>query len=266
MSIRKIRTVLRTFAGDVRGTLSVAADAASRFQLIRDFALSRVIGLLPTSERNRVREVKFVCNTKIRYRLNKGDLHAIREIWFQECYRPPFGEPIGAFLDLGANIGMTSLWLAKKYPLSKVIAVEPDPRNAALARQNLEVNGISGHVLEAAVGPQDGIGQFAFSDHSIMGKLSDEGVPVTVMSVETIMKKFAISQFALVKIDIEGGEEALFDGPSDWLRHTDAIIIEFHPELVDYPRLIGLVTSCGFGYIPSNSVFVGNADCFVRKK
>ncbi len=27
----------------------------------------------------------------------------------------------------------------------------PDPNNAALVRQNLELNGIAGHVLEAAI-------------------------------------------------------------------------------------------------------------------
>jgi FkbM family methyltransferase len=264
--LNKIPTVLRAFAADVRGTLSVSDGPASRFRLIRDFALSRFVGLIPSSERNRVREVKFRGDVKVRYRLNKGDLHAIREIWFQECYRPHFGDPTGILLDLGANIGMTSLWLAKKYPLAQVIAIEPDPRNAAIARQNLELNGISGQVLEAAIGAQDGTGKFASSEHSIMGRLSDSGTPVTVMSVATVMNTFAVTRFALVKIDIEGGEQALFDGPTEWLQHTDAIIIEFHPEIVDYPRLIKQVSSCGFDYIPTNSIFPGNADCFVRRQ
>ncbi len=264
MSQNRFTTVFRAFIYDVRGSISLAADARSCFRLIRDFALSRLIALVPRGSRNCVREVRLHGGIKIRYRLNKGDLHAIREIWFQESYRLPFADPVGILLDLGANIGMTSVWLAKKYPLVIVIAVEPDPRNAALARQNLELNGVAGHVIEAAIGPQDGTSLFAFSEHSVMGRLSESGFSVPVISVATIIKKFAVNRFALVKIDIEGGEQPLFDGPSDWLDQTDAIVIEFHPELVDYARLTSLVSSHGFTYIPANSAFRDNADCFVR--
>jgi FkbM family methyltransferase len=261
----KFMTVFRAFRHDVQGSLSLAADARSCFRLILDFALSRFVGLLPKAERNRVREIRCRDNINIRYRLNKGDLHAVREIWFQECYRLPFNDPTGILLDLGANIGMTSLWLCKKYPLTQVIAVEPDPNNATLARQNLEANGIVADVLEAAIGPLDGTARFASSEHSIMGRLSESGAVVSMLSVATIIKKFAVSRLALVKIDIEGGEQPLFDGPTDWLKITDAIIIEFHPEIVDYPRLTKLVSSHGFRYIPANSFFPDNGDCFVKE-
>jgi FkbM family methyltransferase len=237
--------------------------------LVLDFALSRFIGLFPKIERDRVREIQFRDSTRVRYRLNKGDLQAIREVWFQECYRLPFDAPNGVLLDLGANIGMASLWLAKRYPLTRVIAVEPDSKNAALARENLESNGIPGQVLEAAVGPRDGVARFASSEHSVTGKLSDEGVSVPMISVATIIKKLEASSFALVKIDIEGSEQALFDGPIDWLKHVDAIIIELHSEVVDCLRLKQSIGSLGFEYIAANSCFPDNADCFVnvgRKK
>jgi tRNA1(Val) A37 N6-methylase TrmN6 len=67
------------------------------------------------------------------YRLNKGDLHSIREVWFEEAYRLPFEDPSGTLLDLGANIGLTGVWLAKRYAIERVIAVEPDCDNAMLA-------------------------------------------------------------------------------------------------------------------------------------
>ena len=120
-----------------------------------DYVLSRLIGLIPRVRREHVREVRLRGDIKIRYRLNKGDLHSIREIWFQEAYRLPFENSSGVLLDLGANIGMASLWLVKTYSFSRVIAVEPDPNNAALVRQNLETNGIAGETLEAAIGPTD---------------------------------------------------------------------------------------------------------------
>jgi len=211
-----------------------------------------------------VREVSLHGDIKIRYRLNKGDLHSIREIWFEEAYRLPFGDPSGVLLDLGANIGMTSVWLSKRFSFTQVIAVEPDPNNAALARQNLGLNRIPGQVLEATIGPREGSARFEFSELSNLGKLSEKGRLVQMISVDTIIKKFAVTRFALVKIDIEGGEQELFDGPTAWLATVDAIIIEFHPANVDYPRLTRLLSSHGFSYIPAHSSFPGNMDCFTR--
>jgi FkbM family methyltransferase len=266
MSPSRFITVLNTFASDLRASVRLAADVRSRFQLSMDFVLSRLIGLVPRGRRNRVREVRLRGDIQICYRLNKGDLHSIREIWFEEAYRLPFEDPSGVLLDLGANIGMTSLWLAKRYSFTQVIAVEPDPNNAALVRQNLELNGIAGQVLEAAIGPKEAMARFEFSEFSNLGKLSESGPLVPMISVATIIQKFAVTRFALIKIDIEGGEQELFDGPTEWLARTDAIIIEFHPTIVDYLRLTGLVRSKGFRYIPANSVFPDNMDCFMKVK
>jgi FkbM family methyltransferase len=259
-------TVLNTLVSDVRASVMLAADARSRFRLSMDFALSRFIKLVPRGQRNRVREVGLRGEIKIRYRLNKGDLHSIREIWLQQAYRLPFADPSGVLLDLGANIGMASLWLAKSYAFTQVIAVEADPSNAALVRQNLELNGIAGQVLEAAIGPKEAMARFEFGELSNLGKLSENGTLVPMISVGTIIQKFAVTRFALVKIDIEGGEQGLFDGPTEWLARTDAIIIEFHPTIVDYPRLTRLVSSNGFRYIPAHSLFPDNMDSFTRVK
>jgi FkbM family methyltransferase len=257
-------TVLNIFASDLRASVRIAADARSRFQLGMDFVLSRIIGLVPRGQRNRVREVRLRGDIKIRYRLNKGDLHSIREIWFQEIYRLPFDGPSGILLDLGANIGMTSVWLAKKFSFAQVIAVEPDPDNAALVRQNLDLNGITGQVLEAAIGPMEGTVRFDLSEVSNLGKLSENGsLSVPMISVDTIIKKFTVTSFGLVKIDIEGGEQDLFDGPSEWLTCTKAIIIEFHPT-VDHVRIAGVISSHEFKYIPAHSFVSDNMDCFTR--
>jgi FkbM family methyltransferase len=161
---------------------------------------------------------------------------------------------------------MASVWLAKSYHFTYVIAVEPDRNNATLVRENLELNGITGQVLEAAIGPKDGTARFEFNELSNLGRLSAKGSLVPMITVDTIGEKAAVTRFALIKIDIEGGEQELFDRPGDWLTRTDAIIIEFHPTMVDYPRLTKFLSSNGFTYIPAHSVSPGNMDCFLRNK
>lgn len=200
------------------------------------------------------------------YRLNRGDLQSIREVWFEGAYRLPFPDPSGVLLDLGANIGLTSLWMAKRYPFTRIIAVEPEPGNAALVRRNFDLNGIKGEVLEAAVGATDGAAKFQVHRNSNQGKLSESGVPVAMVSVNSILEKFSLPQLDLVKIDIEGGEQELFRGPTAWLDRTTAIIIEFHPTSVDYPLLTKLLENRGFDYIRANAAFPNNMDCFWRSK
>ena len=86
-----------------------------------------------------------------------------------------------------------------------------------LVRQNLELNAITGQVLEAAIGPKEGTARFECRELSNLGTLSEDGSLVPMISVATIIERFAMTRFALIKIDIEGGEQELFDGPTGWL-------------------------------------------------
>ena len=87
-----------------------------------------------------------VLGTKdFRYRENSSDALAILEVLGSECYGapPPFpgGQAYGfdphrrAVLDCGAHIGAFSEW-AKDNGAASILAVEPEPSNAALYRQN----------------------------------------------------------------------------------------------------------------------------------
>jgi FkbM family methyltransferase len=260
--LKRFLSVFPSLIREWRACARVSADSRSALRLGLDFALSRFLTLSPRNRLGAVRKVRFNGGIEFCYRLNKGDLHSIREVWFDEAYRLPFDDPSGTLLDLGANIGLTSVWLAKRYAFDRVIAVEPDPNNASLVRRNLELNGIKGEVLEAAIGPREGVARFESSQSSNLGRLSEKGAPVRMTTVNAILEKSACSRLGLVKIDIEGGEEQLFDGPTDWLASADAIIAEFHPALADCSRIVETISSRGFDYIRSNSIFPNNMDCF----
>ena len=227
-----------------------------------DFAMSHVLFALPKGVMNRERTIITTSGTRISYRMNRGDLQGIREVWFDQVYRLPFNVPDGALLDLGANIGLTTLWMATRSHFGPIIAVEPDPGNAALVNKNLRQNGISATVVEAAVGPVDGTVFFEKAAWSNQGHVAESGTPVRMISVAWILKEFGIDKLSIVKVDIEGGEEALFLGPSEWMAHTHAMIVEFHPAVVDYPLLTRTVASNGLKYIPASN---DNMDIFVRQ-
>src|SRR5262245_46133614 len=54
-------------------------------------------------------------------------------------------------VDLGANVGYTSVFFLNAFPDAFVLAVEPDPANADICAKNLAVYGDRARVLEAAI-------------------------------------------------------------------------------------------------------------------
>jgi FkbM family methyltransferase len=182
-----------------------------------------------------------------------------------EAYRLPFALNPRLIVDLGANIGLTSLYLADQYPDSQIVAVEPDPANAALARSNLEANGVTATVVEAAAAERDGVGYFEAERDSNRGRRSEKGREVDLVSIPTLIDKSDYEEIDLLKIDIEGGEGLLFDEETTWLSQVKSIIIEVHPARVDYPGLVAKIERAGFRYIPAGSAWYGSMDCFVRE-
>jgi len=256
-----ILSTLRAVTAEWNGSIRLGGDSRSRLRLMIDYLLSRGIFVLPRTMTNKVRQIKTRSGIVISYRFNRGDLQGIREVWFDEVYRLPFSAPSGAFLDFGANIGLTTLWIATHYQFSKMIAVEPDPENAAILATNIRQNGICAEIIEAAVGPSDGTVFFEKSSWSNMGHVGNDGAPVHMLCVGSILKERSLDDVGLVKVDIEGGEQALFLGPCEWMSQVKAMVVEFHPATVDYPLLTKTVASKGFDYIQASST---NMDCFLR--
>jgi FkbM family methyltransferase len=201
----------------------------------------------------------------ITYRLNRGDITAIREVWMEESYRPPFDIAPRSLVDLGANIGLVILWYARHYPCEWVVAVEPLPANVRLLRENLRHNGIAADVIEAAVAARDGAASFAPAREFTEGRLGSGGLGVQTVSMESILDRLPVDRDVdLLKIDIEGSERELLRGDPAWLARVHSVIIEFHLDRVDAPPLIRTLERAGFRYVPSDTAFAGSMDGFTR--
>lgn len=252
---------------ELRGGLSLAADTRSFLRFGADVFLSRLERHVPLPSRNRDRQIRVRGGLELTYRLNRGDMQSIREVWIDECYRLPFEMTPQTLIDLGANIGLTSLWFAHRYGCSTVIMVEPSPDNARLARLNLERNKIKAEVIEAAVGAHDGVAHFADEQDSNLGHLSASGRPVPVVSMDTLLRKLpADADVDLLKMDIEGGEGPLLSENVEWLDRVRSIIAEFHPEVIDYQAVIRAVENRGFRYLPAHSAAeFDSMDAFIRR-
>jgi FkbM family methyltransferase len=147
-------------------------------------------------------------------------------------------------IDLGACTGIFSS-LCLSFGASHVIAVEPQPDNAALLRKNLERGGERVTTIEAAVtGDGQPVQLFGSkgTGHTersrpdveikdgagrIVRTVSDH-VPIVSYTLEHIIA-MAPTPIALLKCDIEGAEFEVFNAcPSEVLARVENIAMEFH--------------------------------------
>src|SRR5581483_11732953 len=73
-------------------------------------------------------------NTTVTLRPASNDIYTLDEIFFAEVYRPVIDRrpTIRTVIDLGANIGLASIYFLAQSPECRVFSIEPDARNYAL--------------------------------------------------------------------------------------------------------------------------------------
>jgi FkbM family methyltransferase len=192
------------------------------------------------------------------YRRDRGDLQGIREILIDEIYRLPDGAVPTSLLDLGAHIGIATVWLSREYGITDVVAIEPHPGNFEVLRRNCEANGVRARLVAAAVGKVDGTTQFESGSASNLGRTGSGGSDVPVVAIGRVGDELGFER-SLVKIDVEGAERDLFD-PSviEWIDPFAIVVMEMHPQYVDIAPLIERIVRRGFAYFPPWEETVGH--------
>ena len=141
------------------------------------------------------------------------------------------------FADIGANIGLVALAVARRRPHVQVLAVEPDPNLCDWLRYNVSLNpdlAARVHILQAAATDRDDVVRFLPSQsprNAGVGQVLDRSDPGA-----TDVRGLAIGRHAeshgrrlgVVKIDVEGAELAALRGV--WTNHSipRGLVIETH--------------------------------------
>jgi FkbM family methyltransferase len=137
------------------------------------------------------------------------------------------------FIDVGANIGRYSLFLAKKFPKLNVVAIEPDPEAFSSLVKGIKINGLN-NVIALNVAAFD-VDEFVTlyrkrspSLNSIVEKENAfEAIKVAARRLDSIIKELGINQVDIVKIDVEGAELHVLRGfRNGIIRFRPKIIIE----------------------------------------
>ena len=133
-------------------------------------------------------------------------------------------------LDLGSNVGYTAAHLAHVFPTARVIGVEMDAANFALAERNTAAFGDRVHLVRAAVWTHDGEIAYTGEDDDAFTVSGDGGTrraPSVCMA--TLLDVHGVERVDYVKMDIEGAEAAVVAEPAPWLDRVHSMKIEVHP-------------------------------------
>jgi len=120
--------------------------------------------------------------------------------------------PDSVFVDIGANIGLYSIRIAKAIGCfgGKVIAIEPNPPTLERLRFNINANKLDNvSVHEVAIGDYCGFANLAVNKENLAivnTVRDDETGKISVVPLEDILDKEGVSRIDALKIDIEGYE------------------------------------------------------------
>lgn len=116
-------------------------------------------------------------------------------------------------IDCGANIGCFAIAASERVGSSGlVIAVEPEPGNLSVLRENIQLLGLSNvRIIPKA------LSRSADEDIEIVGEglfahVGLGGSPVRSTTLSAIVREFQIDQLAAIKMDIEGSESDALAG------------------------------------------------------
>ncbi|MGE3174319.1 MAG: FkbM family methyltransferase [Planctomycetota bacterium] len=157
-------------------------------------------------------------------------------------------------IDVGANLGYYTAVMAQAVgPTGAVVAFEPNPRLRELARASMLLNGFTARTVIAGQAACDRDGarvRFRVPERMPMnGRLLREGeqstgrgeFEVSTVTLDTACR--TLRRLDLVKIDVEGAEEQVWDGMQGLLdRHPGAtVVLEFHGARDGAERLLGKI-------------------------
>jgi FkbM family methyltransferase len=185
-----------------------------------------------------------------------GDLYLLHEIFLSRTYWIPLSwrRPVATVVDLGANVGLATLFLSQYFPTARFVCVEPNPANTAILKQNISSLGELAQVIEGAVNASSGEAWFEDSVECWRGRLCQDrnrGRLVRCYTMEEILTACDLSTIDVLKVDIEGAEQQLFGTRNGWLSKVKVIIVELHGaySIQDFE---GDVTPFGLKVFPPN--------------
>ena len=186
--------------------------------------------------RNKLIVHKLRNGVKYLIRTNSSDFGIINEIHIVKEYHKLLDhiQPTSTVIDIGAQIGVFSVFAAKIANKGKVFSFEPFEKNNLLLQKNIKLNKLKNIIISRnAIAGKSGSRQLTISKensggHSLFQE-GDEKVKIKTMTLKEVFDKNKIDKCDFLKIDCEGAEyEILYNTPKEYLDKINSITMEYH--------------------------------------
>lgn len=175
----------------------------------------------------------------------KGDVTDIASEKYLERYMIPKHD--GCFVDIGANVGLWTFFVAEKQ--IEVQAFEPIPRLFRILKKKAETYS-NIHVYPCALGEENYTAKLDLHSASLVKKATDFSgcqIKVTVRTLDS----FNIQNVGLIKIDTEGYELPILLGARQTIiRDKPRLIVEVHtPYKEQIRKIIDILKNLNYKWI-----------------
>lgn len=148
-----------------------------------------------------------------------------------------------AILDIGAHVGMFSMYCRVFNQTAPIFALEPEENNYKILTENIKNNDLKNiKTFQVALGEHSQKSELVISPDSINHKLSslsthqtkeeynnEKHQPIQTCTLRDFLEKEKIKKVSLLKMDIEGGEYEVFSACTTYeFMKISAIIMEYH--------------------------------------
>jgi FkbM family methyltransferase len=211
--------------------------------------------------------------TKYLFRPRTEDFGIINEIYVVKEYHPliKYIHKNSIIIDIGAQMGVFSIFAANKDKNVRVYSYEPYSPNFNLLKKNISLNKMSHRILPFKLGVSGKKEKRDFvlcpintGGHGFYCKDSDKKIKIDTISLKDVFDKNKIEKCDFLKMDCEGAEyEILYKTPKKYLDKIKSISMEYHKngnikDLRDFLEKKGFktkITSVGEGMLYAEKIY-----------
>lgn len=163
----------------------------------------------------------------------------------------------GVFIDIGANFGLYSVFISKKFPDSQVHSFEPVPETFKILSENIAHNRCGNtSINNLGLSFKNDVLKFTndqyAGNHISFDESRSDLVSVNVITLDNYARENALEKIDFIKCDVEGAELFVLQGAKDILeRDHPLILIEIYDgwtQRFDYSAQDVVDYLLGFGY------------------
>lgn len=190
---------------------------------------------------------------RLKLQVQKNPWQLYREIFLRDCYRPlvPLGKS-PRIVDLGANIGLASIYFLTRWPAARLFACEPNPAAFELLKGNLAAEQFPAASIQLeASAVSDAVGSVEFAvpagnPTAVYASISRRGLTAaTEVHTLRVPALDAADLFGkpadLLKLDVEGHEYPVLEHALPNASVIRSLVIEFHELEQNQKRLEGII-------------------------